>query len=215
MFGRPDAPDKTGEPNVYDRPQQFSQHPGFHDDFAARQAWRQSERAIPDRPRLPEGYPGVILYNKLGLNDNLFASEDARATIGVTPAAGTVDTAFSLDRDLNLNPGRFPIVEPGAGVYLGVRAFSATAVAATATGALSWSVAIGSGPFLFLGTTPASPISYYVLIEGFIPYPITEDSINVGTNIGTLRVTSDTLAGPVAIRVGLSFCALYPMPSNR
>jgi hypothetical protein len=215
LFGRPDSPSKEGEPTVYARPQQFSNHPGYYDDFEERQAWRKSEHAIPHREPLPYGSPGVLLYNKLGMTDNVFMAEDARASIGVTPAAGTVDTLFSLDRDLNLNPGRFPIIEPGAGVYLGIRGFSAQAIAGTATGALTWSVAIGSGPFLFLGVTAASPAMPWVLIEGFVPYPITEDSINVGTNVGTLRVVSDTLAGPVAIRVGLSLTALYPFPSNR
>lgn len=215
LFGRPFQTSTAGDQDVYDRPTTFSPHPGYYDDAASRRAERQAERALPHREKLRPG-ASTILYNSLGMSDNLWVVENARATFTLTPATGTTLVAFALDRDLTVDSGNYPMPgQPGASSYLGVRSFAANAVATTATGDIAWGVQIGNSPFLSVGTTPASPASYFLLVQGFVPYPLNEDRILVGTNVGNVQVTGDTIATPVAIRVTIGFTLLYSAPPDR
>lgn len=221
QFGRPFATATEEDLALYARKQApaLTPHPGYYDDLEKRYGERANERQMPPRDKRKPAKANM-LFNSIGMyagEGELFGVEDARASVSITPAAGVLQatTTVPLDRDLILDAGIFPSIEPGAAIYLGVRSFSVTAVATTATGAIAWALQIGDGPFLSLGTTPASPSSYYTNIHGFAPFPLRPDRIPFGTSIGTLVAASDTVATPVALRATLSFSILFSIPYDR
>ena len=219
IFGRPFETASPDDENVYARVPTISPHPGWYDDADLRKGERLNERQMPPRDK-QHPRKANKLYNSIGMDagdGNLFGVEDARASVSITPAAANASqTALvTLDRDLILDGGMFPSTEPGAAIYLGVRDFSVSAVAATATGAIAWSLQIGNGPFLSLGTTLASPSNHFVGVAGFVPFPLPPDRILQGTSIGLLLAVSDTVALPVALRATLGFSILFSIPYER
>jgi len=214
LWGRPFQTSSVADSSVYDRPQGITEHPGFYDSEDDRRARKQADEQLPDRPKLPL-LASTRLLNSLGHETDIWNVEDARATLQITPTSGGL-FPFSLDRDLSLDGGRIPSSEPGAGIYLGVRTWSATAVATTATGDISWAIQIGNGPYLSLGTTPASPTNVPLIgVFGMVPYPLGPDRILAGTTVGNILTTTDTLAAAVAIRVHLGFTLVYSLPPGR
>jgi hypothetical protein len=219
LFGRPFDTGTDDDVKVYDRQPTISPHPGWYDDADARKGERLNARQMPVREKATLRVSNRI-FNSLGMNGSegdLFAVEDVRSSISITPlvAAGTQVANITVDRDVILDGGLFPSNEPGAALYLGVRNFSVTAVATTATGAIAWAAQLGNGPLISLGTTPASPSAALHAVRGYVPFPLPPDRLPQGAVIGILYAFSDTVAAPVAVRATLGFSILYSIPEGR